>query len=205
MAKLPISAIVLAAGFASRMKQSKLSLPFKEHTIIEEVLHHISASNVKEVIVVTGSHQESVEPLIKEHKKVKCIFNEGYEKGLTSSIQKGLQSICSDAKSVLIGLADMPLIQTNDYNYIINTYEQFFTGEPLIVRPFVNDLPAHPIIFSDHFFEELLALKNTEGAKTIVKENSKFLKKVNVANHNFFFDIDNRQDYESLLSQNQDS
>ena len=33
-----VTAIVLTAGFSSRMKKFKLGLPFKSHTIIEEVL-----------------------------------------------------------------------------------------------------------------------------------------------------------------------
>jgi len=51
------------AGLASIMKKSKLDLPFKNHTIIEEVEFQLSNSLINEIIIVIGSYTNEIEKL----------------------------------------------------------------------------------------------------------------------------------------------
>ena len=66
-----ITAIVLSAGFSSRMKKFKLGLPFKNHTIIEEVLFQLSKTSIKEIILVTGHYKKSIEKLLATNSTIK--------------------------------------------------------------------------------------------------------------------------------------
>jgi len=46
------------------MKRCKLDLPFKNHTIIEEVIQQLVRSDIDELIVVTGHYRSEVETLV---------------------------------------------------------------------------------------------------------------------------------------------
>jgi molybdenum cofactor cytidylyltransferase len=59
-----ISGIVLAAGKSSRVGQNKLLLPFKNHTVLEEVLFQLSRSQVEDVLVITGFERNRIEELL---------------------------------------------------------------------------------------------------------------------------------------------
>lgn len=61
-----ISAVILAAGLASRMGQQKLLLKLGEKSILEHTVENVLTSNTEEIIVVLGSeHEEIARALVK--------------------------------------------------------------------------------------------------------------------------------------------
>ena len=56
-----ISAVILAAGRSTRMGRLKQLLPYREHTVIEQVILVLLASPVDEALVVTGHERMAVE------------------------------------------------------------------------------------------------------------------------------------------------
>jgi len=189
-----ITAIVLAAGLASRMKKSKLNLAFKKHTIIEEVVFQLSASLINDIILVTGSYKEEIEKLFSKNTQLKFTYNSNYKLGMTSSIQCGLKAVALDSDGYLICLGDMPFIRAEDYSKIILNFNAQYTNSPLIIRPYVNELPANPVLFSKHFKKEILALNSKQGAKPVIQNNLQFLQKIQL-NKSTLKDIDTENDY----------
>ena len=55
-------AIVLAAGFSSRMGAFKPLLPFGERTVVDHVVTTLRAAGVERIHVVTGFEAESLAP-----------------------------------------------------------------------------------------------------------------------------------------------
>ncbi len=49
-----VAAIVLAAGLSSRMGENKLLLPWQKKTIIQQVVDQVAATEIAEIIIVTG-------------------------------------------------------------------------------------------------------------------------------------------------------
>src|SRR4051812_43563463 len=103
-----LSAIVLAAGLSQRMGNiNKLLLKYNGKTIIETTLENILASEVDEVIVVTGYEDEKVKDVMKLL-PVTITYNEDYAKGMTTSIQCGIEG--AKESGYMICLADMFMI-----------------------------------------------------------------------------------------------
>ncbi len=192
----PVTAIVLAAGLSSRMKSCKLNLPFKKHTIIEEVLFQLLQTEINEIIVVTGHYKDSITSLIPENKKIKCVHNAEYHKGMTTSIQLGVKSSSKKASGYMICLGDMPFIETADYNVILKQFLKNNEDTPSILRPFHKDLPGNPTIFSHHFKDDILALEYMEGAKPLLKKFSKTVVSIVMETDHIIRDIDTTMDYE---------
>ena len=194
-----ITAIVLSAAFSSRMKKFKLGLPFKNHTIIEEVLFQLSKTSIKEIILVTGHYKESIEKLLATNSTIKIIHNKNYALGMTTSIQCGILEASTNAKGFLICLGDLPFILATEYNKILSKIESIDDKNPFIVRPFFKNKPANPVFFSRHFKNDLLDLKHMEGAKILIKRNGNYLHNLMLETESGIMDIDTPLDYANYI------
>jgi len=58
-------AIILAAGESKRMGSSKMLLPFKGRSMIENVISNVSKSKADEIIVVLGAYFDELSLLMK--------------------------------------------------------------------------------------------------------------------------------------------
>ena len=145
-----ISAIVLAAGSSVRMKgPNKLLLAYKDSTIIEHVIHELTASGINEIIVVTGYQHNKISSIIKEQPVI-CIYNPDHLTGLTSGIQKGVA--LAKGEGFMICLSDMVTLTKDDYKQLITAFiEKFNTDKECICVPFYNDQKGNPVIFSSHY------------------------------------------------------
>ena len=194
-----ITAIVLTAGFSSRMKQFKLGLPFKTHTIIEEVLLQLSTTSITETILVTGHYKARIEKVLAKNTRIKIVHNPDYAKGMTTSIQRGIHEAAEHTKGYLICLGDLPFITSEDYNEILSKIESVYDGNPCIVRPFFNNVPGNPVFFSTHYKKVLLNLTYMEGAKPLIKKYKDQMHKVLLKNNHIIRDIDTPDDYKMYL------
>ena len=108
-----ITAIVLAAGQSTRMgSKNKMFLPFRNSTVLSQVIAELIISNVDEIIVVmdNDTHANEIELV----SQVKLCINPNALSGLTSSIQTGVENAHPDS-DLLICLGDMPLINSKEY------------------------------------------------------------------------------------------
>ncbi|HEY6974683.1 MAG TPA: nucleotidyltransferase family protein, partial [Chitinophagaceae bacterium] len=123
-----LSAIVLAAGSSQRMgNMNKLLLTCKGKTIIETTLENILAAQVDEVIVVTGYEAEKVKDVIK-NLPVTIIYNKDHAKGMTTSIQSGIER--AKESGYMICLADMFMITREEYGILKKAFEKNFSSNP---------------------------------------------------------------------------
>ena len=111
-----ISAIILAAGKSQRMGQPKMLLPWKDTTVLGQVVMTFSKVGIADIIVVTGGDREVVETevsrLADPDFPYRAVFNPSFEqRGMMSSIQTGLAAAPPDCKAVLIGLGDQPQVE----------------------------------------------------------------------------------------------
>ncbi|MDF2840738.1 MAG: mobA 1, partial [Clostridia bacterium] len=87
-----IAAIVLAAGYSSRMGELKPLLPLGDKTVIEKVIDAFRKAGIDDVRVVVGYEAQRLMPLL-EKRKVQIIQNIEFEKGMFSSVQAGIKSL----------------------------------------------------------------------------------------------------------------
>ena len=86
-----ISAIVLAAGQATRLGQCKQVLRIGEKTILDHVLDNLRASKAGEIVVVLGAHADEIRAQVDLPERV--VMNPNFAQGLSTSIQAGLAAI----------------------------------------------------------------------------------------------------------------
>ena len=196
-----IDAILLAAGLSSRMgSNNKLLLPFRKNSIIGHTLSQLLKSNVDKVIVVAGHQNESILEQL-DLFDVTTVVNNEYKSGQVSSVKGGLKKLGGSQKPFMIALGDMPALSYHDYNELIAKFLDESSHSPSIVRPISKEgIAGNPVIFDFAFRSELLSNEDLNSSKNVLKKNREYLKYFVTSNSSFFEDVDNRGDYEKLIS-----
>jgi molybdenum cofactor cytidylyltransferase len=199
---MSVSVIVVAAGLSRRMGEdkNKLILPFGETVLFCEVLKNIIASDVEEVIVVLGHEADLVEKYIPVHPKIKMVINPNYSEGMTSSIQSGVRAAL-EKNAYMICLSDMPFISSEEYNFLIKTFEnQVFFEKKTILQPFFQEKKGNPIIFSNAYRDLILSHFEKEGCREIVRNHSHCVYLAEMPTDSILRDIDDWETYIKDLS-----
>src|ERR1035438_9300572 len=105
-----LAAIVLAAGFSSRMVEFKPLLPLAGAMALERSIGLFRAASITEVIVVVGHRAEVLRPLA-ERSGARSIFNEQFEQGMYSSIIAGCSALPAWVEAAFVLPADTPLVR----------------------------------------------------------------------------------------------
>jgi molybdenum cofactor cytidylyltransferase len=189
-----ITAIILAAGFSSRMKTNKLALQYGPTTVLNHVILELVKSKVDEIIVVT-SREENIEG-------VKTVVNLHPEKGMTSSIKTGVEAASGKSQGYMICLADMVKLTSDDYTLLTEEFNKAYAKNPsCILLPRFNGEKGNPVIFSSKYKSGILHHEDPEGCKGIIKQHPDQIVWVDMNNDAVLVDMDTPDDY-NRLSQN---
>ena len=192
-----LSAIVLAAGSSKRMGSiNKLLLPYKSKTVLATVAENIIASGIKEIIAVVGYESEKVKEALAD---LPVLFaeNREYEKGMTTSIQKGV--LHATGNGYMICLTDMATITAEEYAFMKNNFdEQIQINPKCICLPRYKNEKGNPVIFSAYYREAILQHKDPEGCREIVQSNKEHVYWIEMNDAHILEDLDYPEDYEKL-------
>jgi molybdenum cofactor cytidylyltransferase len=191
-----ISALLLAAGKGERMGEAKQLLAIGGQRMIEAALANLQASRCDEIIVVLGFAAEEIRPLVEGKERVRVVINPHFHKGMSTSIQQGLQALDPRATGVLIALADQPFIPSEVINALI---DQFAAGTKGIVLPVYEGKRGHPVILDRKKYEgKLVKVQGDVGARVIIQDHPEDVLEVAVAAKGVLIDIDDPEDYQTI-------
>ena len=151
-----VGAVILAAGSAARMgHRPKCLLELEGVSLIQRQLTALSAAGLEQVVVVLGHYADQIEKMVKEF-TVTVVRNPNPDDGQISSFRLGLQSLSFKLDSVLIALADQPLINAQDIKDLIAAYKNRPDGTQ-VVQPTVEGQPGNPVMLSAKVRQQILA------------------------------------------------
>jgi molybdenum cofactor cytidylyltransferase len=191
-----ISAILLGAGESKRMGVDKLSLPWRGKTVFEHCFEILLRSNVEELVIVLSIRNRGIRNVF-QREKVKIVTNPYFKKGMSTSIQRGLQAIHPNSHGILIALGDQPFLKTRTINVLIRAFDQ---GRGGIVVPSFQGKRGHPVILHRKYKKELLDLKGDVGAKNIIERHPEDVRVVSIKSEGVVKDVDTWQDYKKCFN-----
>ncbi|MBW1768419.1 MAG: NTP transferase domain-containing protein [Deltaproteobacteria bacterium] len=192
-----VSAIVLAAGYSSRMGKFKPLLPLGDTTIIERVVDLFRKSGIKDIRVVTGYRAGELSPLLKKT-GVSCIANEDFKEGMFSSVKAGVKGLDQNLRAFFILPVDIPLVRPQTIRLLLRSYEK---GIGEIIYPCFHGRRGHPPLISSRFAKEITCWKGEGGLRSFLKQYEQFAADVMVADEFILFDLDKPADYQRLLKE----
>src|SRR6056297_1264403 len=190
------TAVILAAGEADRMGKLKQLLPWKEKTVLETVIDNVLDSDYidDEVRVVLGAEAERIKKKLTNYSDARFRIKENpdYEEGMSSSIKKGVEELSKNTKTLLVFLADQPLITADVFDNIIKEFEKSSLD---IIQPVYNEKLGHPVLISIDYLSKIKKLKGTMGLKPLLEKYSKEVYYFPIDNKKIIIDLDYYDDY----------
>lgn len=180
------------------MGEPKQLLPFGKSTIVETVVDSMLGAKFDEVIVVLGHCAAEIQEQLGT-RPIRTVFNADYREGMLTSAQTGVRARkASDAFALM--LVDQPFITSALIDQVIDAYVQ---TDKRIALPSYDYKRGHPVIFSQKYAQDILAL-STEGGgvRTLFKKYGDDIHYVTVDTDRVLRDIDYREDYERALQDN---
>ena len=190
--------ILLAAGKSTRFVGSnKLSQELFGIPLLTHCYNNIKYSNVAQIVVVSSQENlKQAETLSNPYPKIG--FVENNELGMGHSISIGMSCIQKEISSIIICLADMPLV-TNTHIQLLLEANKSSSFKQIHRLYDVNNLLGHPILFNSYFFLKLKRLKGDKGAYNIISDNKDLINIIKVNNLSVSTDIDTNDDWNNLI------
>jgi molybdenum cofactor cytidylyltransferase len=140
-----VTAIILAAGFSTRLGMPKQDVVFEGETLLQRA-ERMAREVADDVIVVTPK------------------INPDAAEGIASSIRAGVRLAGSNSR-ILIMLCDQPLITVEHLRELIAI------DAPIVATGYAG-IAGVPAVFAPELASELLALRGDRGARVVIEAHS---------------------------------
>jgi len=191
-ARLPVGAVVLAAGLSTRMGTCKLTLPWGERTVIGQVAAALRAGGARPVAVVTGGWRREVEAALRGLPDLVTVFNARYTDGeMLHSLQAGLRAL-PPAAACLVALGDQPQMRPETVRKVIAAFRE--TGAPLVV-PSYRRRRGHPWLVAAPLWARLLALEPPCTLRDFLNARGAAIHYVDIPDESILLDVDTPEAY----------
>ncbi len=160
-----ITALIIAAGFSSRMKKFKPLLKYKGKSFIQNIAAKFSLITNR-IIIVTGYNSNLLEEHIAEWQpelknKTQIIFNNNFEEGMFVSLKKGVENCKTNW--LLYHFVDQPNIPEKFYYEFTQQSREEYDW----LQPLYKGRKGHPIIFNKKVMEIILSGNDNSNLKEI--------------------------------------
>ncbi|MGY5776808.1 NTP transferase domain-containing protein [Rhizobium sp. LEGMi135b] len=167
---ISVAIVLLAAGKASRMGEGgshKLLAEFDGVPLVRRSASIAIASGVSDIVAVTGHRRDEIEGAL-NGLAVKPVFNPDYVSGMASSLVAGVSTqTAQKADGVLVMLADMPGVTSDDLKTLISAFRQ--ANGQVIVRAVSGGKRGNPVILPRSVLSAVMRLEGDIGARHIIE------------------------------------
>lgn len=161
-----IGAIVPAAGAASRFGSPKLLARVNGTPLVRHVVDRLALAGIEEIVVVAGDGAGDLEKELRGT-PARMIHNASWRDGLSSSIQRGVDSLSPQCQAFVVALADQPLIDATTIHGLIETWRG---SNAAAVVPVYRGIRGHPVLFDTSLRARMRDLEGDKGAREVLSE-----------------------------------
>jgi len=188
--------VILAAGNSSRMGKPKQLLKFNGQTLLNIVITESLKTKFRPVVVVLGAYAAEIKQT-STNPEVIYSFNQDWENGMSSSISLGLKVVMENnpkIENVILTVADQVHISSEILEALQSKQEH---SQKNIVASAYSQTTGTPTLFNKKYFDNLLVLRGSNGAKSLIKQYPDDTVTIPFELGNI--DIDTETDYNNLI------
>lgn len=162
----PVHGVVLAAGASTRFgKHNKLLAEVDGESLVRHSARTFVEADLEGVTVVLGYDAERVRAALADL-PVAFEHNPAYERGQSTSVRVGVRTATqAGAKAVVIGLGDMPDVDTATVKKLVSAYG---AGVGSALAAACGGQRGNPVLFDSQHFEALTAVEGDAGGRSIL-------------------------------------
>jgi CTP:molybdopterin cytidylyltransferase MocA len=189
-----VVAIILAAGFSSRMRQFKPLLPLGSKTITEHLIS-VYLRNSVDVILVVGHRQNELLSRIEE-KHITIASNHCYQEGMLSSIQAGVRRLKAEHTHFFVSPVDTPLIRPSTVQRLL---EAASASPNRIIFPVFEGKRGHPPLLPVDLAPSIMNWTGEGGLAALLRSQRNRHLEIEVQDSGILLDVDTPGDYQELV------
>jgi broad specificity phosphatase PhoE/CTP:molybdopterin cytidylyltransferase MocA len=188
-------ALILAAGYSSRMGAFKPLLQVGGLSSLARVIRALKSGGADEAAVVTGHKRELLQETILSEGASE-LYNPDFDKGMFTSVKAGIKYFKDkNAAGTLLIPADYPLIPAAAVKKLLEA-----AGGQSFAVPVYEGKKGHPLWIPRLFFDEILKHDGELGLKGVTRRYEDSTVKVDVPYEGILLDMDEAEDYKKILS-----
>ena len=191
-----IAAVILAAGYSSRMGAFKPLLRLGEYTAVEMAINSFLKADVIDIRVVAGYRVEDLLTAVKPL-PVKVIFNPHFDRGMYSSVQVAVGSLEPEIEAFFILPVDIPLVSAETIRKMVEAFGKSYA--PKIIYPVYNGRRGHPPLIWAGYKEEIIGEIQLEGLRSFLNKHEPHAFELTVADEAVLLEMDTLEEYRRLL------
>lgn len=188
------AAIILSAGYSSRMGEFKPLMDLYGETALERTISIFKECDIDNIYIVAGYKCEEIKDFVKDNAQV--IYNKDFDKGMLESVKTGVGKLSDDIDAFFVLPVDIPSIKTSTIKSIIDVYKK---GNYTVVYPTFSQERGHPPFISTFISKEILEYSSLGGLKNILSLHESNSINVQVADRGILLDMDKKEDYKVIL------
>ena len=178
-----IDCFILAAGMSKRMgSENKLLKKINNNIILNQTLINHTESKINNINLILGYQKDIILKYI-DQKKISIIENNNFKSGMLSSILKINENISNKTKGILISLADMPFVTSEDINKLIKIFNE--NNQKIICIPENKGKLGNPLLLPKEIYKDLIKdiskLSNDKGLKKLILDKKYNYIRVNLS------------------------
>ena len=168
----------------------KSLLALNGEPLIRRSVRQLLEAGVTQLVVVLGHYAAEIEAPL-NGLPVNKVYNPDPDQGLVSSQRLGLQALSDNTDTVIMSLADQPLVTTQDIQTLLLAFASATTD---MLFPFVNGQPGNPVLLSARARLDILAGDKLFGCKEWRQSHAAQTLKLPTDNLHFVTDLDRPED-----------
>jgi len=190
---MTIPILILAAGASRRMNgRDKLLLDVAGRPLLRHVARQAMATG-NPVMVALPMNDNKRDDLL-DGLRVQVIRVADADQGMAHSLRAGIGQLPKDAKALLIALADMPDITTDDYHRLINA----FCADPdanIYRGATANGRAGNPVLLPLWAIDNPDIFQGDTGARDLLRKHADKVRMVPLPDDHAITDLDTPADW----------
>ena len=161
-----IGAIILAAGFSTRMKRFKPLLRIDEKTFLEHAITLFKKAGVADIVTVVGHLSEKVIPAVNTASS-RYVINENYRDGMFSSIQTGVKALRRPCEAFFLLPVDIPLVLPATIRQLSDAFHKHTSA--MVCYPQFQSKRGHPPLINSQLIDPILSYNGQGGLRALLR------------------------------------
>ena len=190
------AAIILAAGFSSRMGAFKPLMDVGGTTVLDRVVNLYTQAGVSDIRVVVGHGREDIRSALAGRSAV-LVPNPDFADGMYSSVVAGIQSLPENIGTFFIHPVDIALVRPHTIRTLMAALHNHPTR---VVSPEFDRHRGHPPLIHK---DALPAIRNHDGRgglRAVLNRLAPETRRVPVADQGILLDLDTPEDARALTA-----
>lgn len=194
-----LGAIILSAGYSSRMNGFKPLLPVQGEYAVKRCIDLFKNAGIHNIVTVTGYRSDELVPFLREYNSDYGI-NENFKEGMYSSAVCGIQKLIqiSDISAFFLLPVDICAIKVCTVQKLMHIYEE---NPNHIIYPSFDSEKGHPPLIPSAFISEIMESKGRNfGIRGVLENHKDVSVDVNVPDRGIALDMDTKDDYKEICN-----